>query len=272
MKKRIAVAGVFLPFFYLIISAHSPVVFSIFVFLISFLGLWEYYRLYFREGNLPVLLAGETIAFLILLGFLEKIVENGPLLSGYFLPIVGSAGLLYLSVHLLVQRASYFLSVNVLGFGLFYVPFFLGHLILLRGMENGAQLVFFLCFVTWGTDAGAYFAGKAFGKRKMAPLISPNKTWEGAAGGLLAGIAFSVLSWYWFLPFMTLKEAVSLALALGIAGQAGDLVESMFKRSNQVKDSGSWIPGHGGVLDKVDSFIFTGPLLYYCVRYFPAGQ
>ena len=215
--------------------------------------------------EVPVLIVGEIVScFLILALYLAGTGHGGEFLVHF---AATGAILMLLLFHFSIQRDDFFLSVSVLGFGLLYVTFLLGHLLLLRTLENGPRLIFYLAMVTWGTDSGALFAGKSFGRRKLAPTISPNKTWEGAIGGLLLGTLFAVVAQKWFLPFMTLREAVGVALVLGVAGEAGDLVASAFKRANQIKDSGSWIPGHGGILDKIDSFLFTGPILYYYLYY-----
>ena len=119
--------------------------------------------------------------------------------------------------------------------------------------------------VTWATDTGAYFTGLSFGRTKLAPEISPHKTWEGAAGGLLAAAAASaVFSLYLELP--TIKLLV-LGICLSAAGQVGDLVESAIKRERAVKDSGKILPGHGGILDRFDSLLFVIPLLYLSLKY-----
>lgn len=121
--------------------------------------------------------------------------------------------------------------------------------------------------IAWGSDTGAYFAGRFFGKRKLAPAISPAKTVEGAIGGLLASIFFAVIGSLFFLPSLPLAHAVPLAIVANVLGQSGDLVESLIKRSTGVKDSGAILPGHGGLLDRIDALMFTAVtcLLYRLV-------
>jgi len=160
-------------------------------------------------------------------------------------------------------------------FCLFYVGFTLIALPALREETNGPSLVTFLLCTVWAGDIVALYVGRAFGRHKMAPKLSPNKTWEGAVGsvagsllvtGALLGLAhlFAVqwdsarLSypediWYW----------LSLAVLLNVAAQAGDLAESALKRSAGVKDSGTLLPGHGGVLDRIDALLFAAPILWY---------
>jgi phosphatidate cytidylyltransferase len=139
------------------------------------------------------------------------------------------------------------------------VPAWLGlaRLLAVDGSGQGAALLFFMLLVVWATDIGAYFAGKRFGRLKLAPAVSPNKTWEGVVGGTLLGLAVAVAGAYWFhaprVPF------IGLGLAVVGTSMVGDLTESMFKRHAQLKDSGSLLPGHGGVLDRIDSITSAVP-------------
>lgn len=112
--------------------------------------------------------------------------------------------------------------------------------------------------IAWGSDTSAYFVGRKFGKTKLAPRISPKKTVEGAAGGLAGSVIFAVAI-SMFIPELPVVDAVALAIVAGVAGQAGDLFESVLKRSAGVKDSGGILPGHGGLLDRVDALVFTAP-------------
>ncbi|MFO0712844.1 MAG: phosphatidate cytidylyltransferase [Sandaracinus sp.] len=123
-------------------------------------------------------------------------------------------------------------------------------------VSNGTWVVLSMA-LAWGSDTGAYFAGRFFGKHKLAPTISPAKTVEGAIGGLVASVFFAVIGSVFFLPDLPLLHAVPLAIVANVLGQAGDLVESLIKRSTGVKDSGSILPGHGGLLDRIDALLFT---------------
>lgn len=149
-----------------------------------------------------------------------------------------------------------------LGFGLVYVPVLMAPLAFIRQDPHGVGWIFFLLASTWLGDTGAYFAGRSFGRTPLFPRVSPKKTREGVLGGLLlamlGGVVFSV---GFSLPIPWWLAAV-LAGVLDIAGVVGDLAESMLKRAFGVKDSGSIMPGHGGVLDRIDSLLFTGPLLF----------
>lgn len=149
-------------------------------------------------------------------------------------------------------------------FVLVYVGWSLTHIILIRYTVNGALAVVYLFIVIWSTDTGAYFTGRFFGRKKLSPLISPNKTIEGALGGLLLSLLMALI-FNWFFQLFTLPFLLGSACLISILGQIGDLVESSFKRLAGVKDSGQIIPGHGGILDRFDSTILTAPVLFYLI-------
>ena len=146
--------------------------------------------------------------------------------------------------------------------GLLYVPLLLAPLVWLRARPDGMGMVCFVLAVTWLGDTGAYFAGRFFGRTKLFERVSPKKTVEGALGGLLlSALGGTAIARAAGLPF-GVAEALVLSALLDVAGVVGDLVESMFKRAWGVKDSGWIMPGHGGILDRVDSLLFTAPLLW----------
>jgi phosphatidate cytidylyltransferase len=122
---------------------------------------------------------------------------------------------------------------------------------------HGGAWVLLSMWIAWSSDTGAYFAGRFFGKHKLAPRVSPAKTIEGAIGGWLASLTGGLAAHYWFMPTLPLLDALVLAAIANVLGQAGDLVESLVKRSTGVKDSGNILPGHGGMLDRVDALMFT---------------
>ncbi|MDH4156704.1 MAG: phosphatidate cytidylyltransferase [candidate division Zixibacteria bacterium] len=130
----------------------------------------------------------------------------------------------------------------------------------------GGDLLLFLFGLLWVGDTAAMGTGKWLGRHKLAPSVSPNKTIEGFIGGLAGALAIGVVMHFWRLPQLALVHVLSLALGCSVFGQLGDLVESMWKRSLQIKDSSSIIPGHGGVLDRFDSLLFAAPFMYYYLR------
>jgi len=155
------------------------------------------------------------------------------------------------------------MKIALLLLGVLYVGLLLGHFILTRALPSGEWLIFFVISVTWAGDTGAFYAGRTFGRRKLAPRISPNKTVEGLVGGLALSVLAAFIARYWFVPSFSPADCVALGLLLSLAGMLGDLTESAFKRSAGVKDSGSLIPGHGGMLDRIDSLLFAAPTFYY---------
>ena len=151
--------------------------------------------------------------------------------------------------------------------GLVYLPFLLGHLMLLRLLPDGRQWIFMTLIVIMICDTFAYFVGRKIGKRKLYPVVSPNKSVEGGLGGLVGSVVAILFVKFTFLPILGFIDAVLIGLLLGVMGQLGDLFESLLKRACQVKDSGNIIPGHGGMLDRLDSLLFAFPVVYYIARY-----
>lgn len=256
--KRVISAVIVLPLFYLLVRYLPPMAFFIVVLFGILLGQLEFYRLYYPVGKRGLILFGLFCGGLVAVHFYEP----GLFLDREVLTALVAAVLLY---QLAMQKdlTVTLTDAAVTLLGLFYVGWFLGHLILLRNLNQGEFLIFFLFLVTWAGDTGAYYIGKGFGRRRMAPQVSPNKTIEGAIGGWLATVLAAVLAQQWFLPLISVSDSLILGGLLGIVGQLGDLTESMFKRGAGVKDSGHFLPGHGGILDKLDSLIFTAPVLYY---------
>ncbi|MFN2452880.1 MAG: phosphatidate cytidylyltransferase [Pyrinomonadaceae bacterium] len=159
-------------------------------------------------------------------------------------------------------------SVGATVLGVFYVALLGGHLIAVRtGFPNRPQLathlLLFFFLVLMGSDTGAYYTGRTFGRRKLAPNISPGKTWEGAAGGMLASLLLAALARYWFFRELPVGVALALAALMNVLGVVGDLTESALKRGAGAKDAAQILPGHGGLLDRLDSLLFNAPVIYY---------
>jgi phosphatidate cytidylyltransferase len=152
-------------------------------------------------------------------------------------------------------------------FGLAYIGYAMGCLWFLReSVPGGPAWVFLVLASTWAGDSAAYFAGSRFGRRRFAPTLSPNKTWAGAVGGLAGSVAAACLAVPLFGGAVSLPAAAGVGLAVGVAGQLGDLFESLWKRAKGVKDSGNLIPGHGGILDRIDSLLLGIPVAYHLAR------
>jgi phosphatidate cytidylyltransferase len=159
-------------------------------------------------------------------------------------------------------------NVALLSMGIFYVPFLLSHLGLIRGLAHGIQWVFLLLVIVMSGDTAAFYIGSAIGKRKLYPLVSPKKSIEGSIGGLAGSLAGTFTAKATFFTELSIIDCIATALLLGFMGQLGDLFESMLKRSFGVKDSGKIIPGHGGLLDRLDSILFAAPAAFFYAYYF----
>ncbi|HUJ79464.1 MAG TPA: phosphatidate cytidylyltransferase [Nitrospiria bacterium] len=263
--KRILVALIVLPLLYAVIRYASPVALFALVAATVIIAQREFYRLFYPKA------APWTLAVGLLLGGL--VVWNLYWMGGGHLIGAAPAATALLAgfvvVALLVELftgrrfATALPAWSFWLFGALYLGLMLGHVVLLRSLERGADAVLCVLTVTWMIDSAAYFGGRRFGRRQLAPVISPKKTVEGAVAGLAGGIVTALVVRAWWTPMLNVTESLVAGLLLGCAGQLGDLAESMFKRRAGVKDSAGWIPGHGGLLDKVDSLVFTAPTFYY---------
>jgi phosphatidate cytidylyltransferase len=162
-------------------------------------------------------------------------------------------------------------SVGATVLGVLYVAVLGGHLVAVRaGLQPAlaAHLLSFFFLVLMGSDTAAYYTGRAFGRHKLAPSISPGKTWEGAVGGMLASLLAAVAAHYLFFPELSLTAALPLAATMNVLGVLGDLTESALKRGAGAKDAANILPGHGGLLDRLDSLLFNAPLIYYFAVYY----
>ncbi len=199
-----------------------------------------------------------------------------PVLSVFFTPQFGVGGGLVLGFLLLSlwTLAAYREGFDSYGFfsrcslGLVWVGVLGAHLLLLRGLPDGNSWLLILTGITAGSDSGAYYTGRAMGKHKLSPLISPNKTIEGAVGGIFVGMAVASLLAVLLLDTVPWLFVLLSAVVLAVFGICGDLVESVIKRATGTKDSGTILGGHGGILDRADSILFAAPVLYYLLLLF----
>ena len=227
------------------------------------LGAVEFYRLGTHAGARPLTVFGVIWAVLFVVAALFDVdwAAGSLLASAVVLPLV------WLVVF---RRDTRFQSWVWTLTGILYLGWTLGHYVALRQLDHGRELVILAVFTTFACDTSAFFVGHAWGRHHMAPAISPHKTWEGAIGGFVGAVAAalalrSLLSLGdWSLP-LNYVEAIGAGCLIGVVAQLGDLLESLLKRRAGVKDSGNLIPGHGGVLDRIDSLVFTGVIVYYFV-------
>ena len=165
------------------------------------------------------------------------------------------------------------IGIGVTLLGVMYVAFLGGYLVATRmGFEQfpnlSTHLLGYFFLVVFASDTGAYFTGRAIGKHKLAPAISPGKTIEGLIGGILSAASVAALATWWFFPELPYQWSIPLAIVLALVGVLGDLAESAIKRGSKTKDAASILPGHGGFLDRLDSLLFGAPILYYFARFY----
>ncbi|UPL49177.1 phosphatidate cytidylyltransferase [Hymenobacter sublimis] len=265
---------------------YSAWTFALFFGLVQMRMLWEFYRMMREVGYKPAALLGGGISVVIFASlFLVRAGEGLDTSFNYMnagwhtviypANLIGALlGLLLLllpTILILREMAAWprekqdfspFANVGVALLGLLYVSLPMSLLSLVAFTETGYDYrrVFALLLLVWSSDIGAYAAGKTFGKHKLAPKISPGKTWEGAVGGFLLTL---VMGWAlgYLLPELSLTYRLVVAGVVAVFGPLGDLAESMLKRSVDIKDSGRIMPGHGGLLDRFDAFLFILPVL-----------
>ncbi|MBI5379790.1 MAG: phosphatidate cytidylyltransferase [Nitrospirae bacterium] len=262
--KRLLTALLLLPPLYLLLQYGPPWAFLLLVCLAVLVGQWELYRMFAQAGVAPLKGAGYALGVLTVLAFYfqgSRVPEAIILIPMTLLVLLGARLWTGGEIRLAWQ------DVALTLFGVFYVAWLLGFLIRLRDLEGGVALLLLLFLVTWVGDSAAFFVGSTWGRRPLAPAISPKKTWEGALGGFLAGLATTWGAGHLWLPPISLADTLLLGTVLGVLTQLGDLTESLLKRGAGVKDSSSLLPGHGGLLDTVDSLLFSSPALYYFAVY-----
>lgn len=235
--------------------------FAIFVILLMILSLGEFYATLRTRGYRPVALFG--LLGVMLMGIGAQTV--GPLAIGGWAAAATAGTVLFFS---LAPRRNALANTAVTVVGLAWTGM-LAFAILIAGGPNPVAHIFFVVFVIASNDVGAYFVGRGFGRRRLAPYVSPNKTVEGFIGGLLLGaVVASVLAVFPPWESIGIAKALVTAVLIGFLAPIGDLVESMVKRGLDVKDMGSVMPGHGGMLDRIDGFLYAVPAVYILFRGF----
>lgn len=236
------------------------------------LGLFEFYRLAKRRDmkpNIVAMYAGGAALFTIFLYSGPD--EFGNVILIQFILLALTMGTLIAATFQEQNFEKMIASSGATILGVLYVAFLGGHLVAVRtgfSQRLSTDLLSLFFMVIMGSDIGAYYVGRLFGRHKLAPKISPGKTWEGLFGGILAALAMAALAHFWFFPGLPLKWGLSLAAAMAVVGVFGDLAESALKRGAGAKDAAKLLPGHGGILDRLDSLLFNAPLIYYFGRFY----
>lgn len=265
--KRWLTSLVALPLLVVLILKGSPLLFSVFLGIVALLTAGEYTRIVTGTGGahsfnsifflgLPVGAALVWAAHTGLLAIMPLILSFSLILTGFF------------SFQQFRNDPDISRKVAFQVLGTIYIPLSISYLVLVRREPLGAEWTLFILCVIFAGDTAAYYAGTYWGKHKLCPAVSPGKTIEGACGGLAANIGIGLLFHPHFFPAFSLGAILVFCLAIGVAGQAGDLFESVLKRSVGVKDSGGLLPGHGGILDRIDALLFALPVAYFLKVFF----
>jgi len=240
--------------------------FTVFVAIWAVGALYEFYHIAHATGKShPFIYPGLALALLLIIQPHLTLSGSGPLILALAAVVPMIWGMLQ------QDKSTAFTSWSWTLAGVIYLGWLPGLYVALRGFEFGREWVIFALFITFISDSAAYFVGRALGRHYLAPTISPKKTWEGAVGGVVgAALASLALEWWLGLPISYLGLAF-LAVAVSIFGQIGDLAESLFKRNTGAKDSSQVLPGHGGLLDRIDSVVFAGLIVYFYVIFSQGG-
>jgi len=267
LKKRIITALCGIPLLIAVIWFGEPW-FTILVAIWGLLAAFEFYKLVTASKVSPLTYFGLIWTLLFILSphheFFFPQVEYKVLMP-FLLTLMVALSLIWLLLRR--QKEGAFIGWAWTMGEILYIGWLLSYFVTLRGLDDGRNWVFLALFATFASDTAAFFVGRALGKHHLAPRISPGKTWEGAIAGVFSAIIVSLLftiSTPLQLPLIH-WQAILLGLLVSVFGQLGDLVESLLKRNMGVKESGKLIPGHGGVLDRIDSVVFAGIVVYYYV-------
>jgi phosphatidate cytidylyltransferase len=260
--KRHVVAIIFVPLLVAYLYYLPPLpYFLVLIGVAGMAAMWEFYSMY----KVPAALCIPGIALGGILMYLSCRYPSF-ILSGIFICLFL---LLLIRLFSAVSPSGCMSDMGPLGIGLLYVGGFLSFQWFLRTGDMGMEYIFVLYTSVWLADGGAYYVGTYMGRNKLFPSISPHKTWEGAFGSVIGGALGAVIvKTLLGMNGLSFAGSVVIGAVMGVTSLVGDLIESMFKRDAGVKDSSMFIPGHGGILDKLDGVLVSGPVLYFIVRYF----
>jgi phosphatidate cytidylyltransferase len=267
--KRVLTAVVLIPLVLLLIFKGPFWLITLAVGAVAELALWEYLGLADASGAKT-----PRIAAMVAVGLLFLCVFYRPELLGQLLGAIALALLIVTAFSSPIKRVLADAAYSM--FGVLYIGLTLATLPLVSAQENGSSLLLFLFFVVWAGDIAALYVGRSFGKKKLAPSLSPGKTWEGSiasiAGSLIVATLLLVLAGALARKNIdalsypgSMARWLFLAVLLNLAAQVGDLIESAIKRGAGVKDSGTMLPGHGGILDRIDALLLAAPVLWYAL-------
>ncbi len=256
--KRWTTGVIAVPILFLIIAYGSETIFTLLIIIVTLVGVAEYNRMVFGTGLLQEKVETLTVALLILMAAAagERVL---------LLAILSFAVMAILMLNLLriKEAGPDMIRVGKVILGIMYIPLLMSHFILIRQETAGIRWIFFILVLAFSGDIAAYYVGKKLGRRKLLPEVSPGKTVEGTIGLVAGSISGCMLFRQLFFPMLPVLHTVILGLVGSVTGQLGDLCESALKRAAGVKDSGTLLPGHGGILDRLDCLMFITPFVYY---------
>ena len=264
LRKRLPTALVLLVLFFLVVQFMPPTGYFVVLQILILVSLFEFYNLFRYRNLFPEKILGAVLALTISLSFYFEEISLEIVLFGCLFLVALYFVISFTTVEKLVHFPS---SLALTFFGAVYLSFTLNYFYLLRE-EKGLFYVYFLLIVISCGDTGAYFFGKLFGRHKLVPIASPNKTWEGSFGGIVFAALGALVAQQLLMTGIVLWKAILTGVLVHAVAQISDPLESLFKRAVGVKDSSKALPGHGGFLDRVDSLILATPFFYYFVDFF----
>ncbi|MBC2714299.1 MAG: phosphatidate cytidylyltransferase [Desulfobacteraceae bacterium] len=268
--KRIITAIVAFPLLSLFIWKGPVLLFTFFIGLVSLVALYEYYRIVFYDKKHAV------FSSISMWGALIGLLIIGAAYNNSFQLIIGLLVFNFMGAAVL-SMPQYKNGPGILNVvekeiqAVIYIPLSLSMIVLLRNDPYGVHWIFFLLFIVFAGDVGAFYAGKFFGRHKLSPSISPGKTIEGSIGGMIFCIIIGYVFMRLFLPHLNGPMIFLLFAIVNICSQTGDLFESQLKRVGKIKDSGNILPGHGGILDRIDALLFAAPVTYFFKEFVLTG-
>ncbi|MBF0395934.1 MAG: phosphatidate cytidylyltransferase [Desulfobacterales bacterium] len=264
--KRWITSIIGLPILISLVFYGGTSIFTLCVCAACLISLWEYFSIVFNDRKDIIISPSTILAFII--GALIVIAAHTKLfeiiLWLFILNLIISG---FISI-LQFKNDKYspeIVAKQILG--ICYIPLLISYMVLLRNGEDGIQWISFLFTIVFMGDVGAYYAGSYLGRHKLCPAVSPGKTIEGSIGGLLANIIVGSVFKYYFFPNTSWIIDIIFFIIIGAISQTGDLFESQLKRVSKIKDSGNILPGHGGILDRIDALLFACPVVYYFKQY-----
>ena len=261
---RVATGAVLIPILFVIVWYLPPMAFVALAAAAAALGQVELSLMARARGARPLAATGAVLGMLVIVNIARPLL---PMTGGLVFWIALSV-LTVLTVRLFARRPveGAFEDISFTLLGVVYVALLFGYQVAIHAGQAGKTWLVFLYLVIWASDTGAYYAGTAFGRHRLYEKISPKKSIEGLVGGTAASMVTALLCRLWLVKGLGTAEALALGAVLALVGTVGDLSESLLKRSAGVKDSGTLIPGHGGILDRMDSMLFAAPVLFYYLR------